>query len=51
VNVQKPKVFQLQAPNQGLCPDPQTPYYRGLALVFGGLQLFNAGALFQHSKE
>jgi len=28
-------------PNWGLCP--QTPYYRGLTLVFGGLQLFNAG--------
>jgi len=53
VNVQKPKVFQLQG---GFAPDPltrssapgprwrlrpQTPNYRGLTLVFGGLQHSN----------
>jgi len=48
VNVQKPKVFQLKGashprpPDQGLCPwtplgtPPQTPYYGGLTLAFGG---------------
>jgi len=43
VQIQKPKVFQLQgaSPDQGLCSwtplgaPPQTPYYRGLTLVFG----------------
>jgi len=48
LNVQKPKVFELQgasphdpltkgsAPGPRCWLSPQTPYYRGLTLVFGG---------------
>jgi len=60
VTVQKPSVSALGGfvpwpPDQGLCPwsplraPPADPYYRGLTLVFGGLQLSNAGTAWREA--
>jgi len=63
--IERPKVKCVSASGgkppdpltRGFAPGPrwglrlQTPYYRGLTLVFGGLQLSNAGTKYELSKH